>query len=166
MGQAIELPPMSETDIDNNEKPLWAGTVSQWHYAGKWFAIIVLLAVAFATFAFEQVIHDPTVAWSIRGALTLVAVVLLIWIRLDRAARKYTVTSKRVSVEYGIVSKQSNEMRIQDIRSINLTTKGFSGLLGIGRLEFSSAAADDADVIFWNTPNAEKVRDMVRSLQA
>ena len=26
-------------------------------------------------------------------------------------------------------------------------------------------ATDDADVIFWNTPEAEKVRDLVRSLQ-
>ena len=55
--------------------------------------------------------------------------------------------------------------RIQDIRSINLTTSGLSGLVGIGRLEFSSAASDDADVIFWNTPSAEKIRDLVRSLQ-
>ncbi|MEA3211102.1 MAG: hypothetical protein QOE70_4159 [Chthoniobacter sp.] len=94
------------------------------------------------------------------------AFVTFIWIRLDRSRRKYTVTSKRVSVEYGIVSKNSNEMRIEDIRSINLTTRGLSGLLGIGRLEFSSAATDDADVIFWNTPSAEKIRDMVRALQS
>jgi len=26
-------------------------------------------------------------------------------------------------------------------------------------------ATEDADVIFWNTPEAEKVRDLVRSLQ-
>jgi hypothetical protein len=48
---------------------------------------------------------------------------------------------------------------------INLQKRGLSGLLGIGRVEFSSAATDDADVIFWNTPEAEKVRDLVRSLQ-
>jgi len=69
-------------------------------------------------------------------------------------------------VEYGIISKQSTELRIQDIRSINLTTSGLSGLIGIGRLEFSSAASDDAEVIFWNTPHAEKIRDLVRSLQS
>jgi membrane protein YdbS with pleckstrin-like domain len=156
---------MSEIETDNPEKTLWLGTVSQWHYAGKWFVIILLLAAAAATFFFK-ISDNDTIAWSIRGVLVLAVVVLFIWIRFDRASRKYTVTSKRVSVEFGIVSKQSNEMRIQDIRSINLTTKGFSGLLGIGRLEFSSAAADDADVVFWNTPNAEKIRDMVRSLQS
>ena len=98
--------------------------------------------------------------------LALGALVLLIWIFLDRSKRKYTVTNKRVSVEFGIVSKTSNEIRIQDIRSMNLTKKGISGLAGIGRLEFSSAATDDAEVIFWNVPGAEKLRDTVRSLQA
>ena len=98
--------------------------------------------------------------------LASAALITLIWICLDRSRRKYTVTNKRVSVEFGIVSKRSNELRIQDIRSINLTTTGLPGLIGIGRLEFSSAATDDADVIFWNTPSAEKIRDMVRSLQS
>jgi hypothetical protein len=63
------------------------------------------------------------------------------------------------------VNRVSNEVRISDIRSINLQKTGFTGLFGIGRVEFSSAATEDADVIFWNTPEAEKVRDLVRSLQ-
>ena len=138
--------------------------MSNWHYAGKWFLIVLLLSALIATFFFA-LFEDQTIQWGLRGGLALVILVMFIWIKLDRRRRKYLVTNRRVSVEYGIVSKSSNEMRIQDIRSINLTTKGVSGLLGIGRLEFSSAATDDADVIFWNTPSAEKIRDMVRALQ-
>lgn len=155
---------MTDSNTDSEEQILWNGSVSQWHYAGKWFFIVVLLSGLVATFFFA-LSDDQTIQWGMRGVLALVVFVMLIWIRLDRSRRKYLVTNRRVSVEYGIVSKSSNEMRIQDIRSINLTTKGLSGLLGIGRLEFSSAATDDADVIFWNTPSAEKIRDMVRSLQ-
>jgi len=33
-------------------------------------------------------------------------------------------------------------------------------------VEFSSAATDDADVTFWNISEAEKIRDLVRSLQS
>jgi membrane protein YdbS with pleckstrin-like domain len=150
---------------DHHEETVWAGSVSQWHYAGKWFAIVLLLAICIASFPFSMG-RDPTTLWIIRGVLVLLAVVLVVWIRLDRSGRKYIVTNKRVSVEFGIISKQSTELRIQDIRSINLTTSGVSGLVGIGRLEFSSAASDDADVIFWNVPDAEKIRDTVRSLQA
>jgi uncharacterized membrane protein YdbT with pleckstrin-like domain len=155
---------MSDQATDH-EQTLWSGSVSQWHYAGKWFFVVLLLAILAATF-FVHLIDDPTVVWIIRGILLAAALLLVGWIRLDRSGRKYVVTNRRVSVEYGIISKQSTELRIQDIRSINLTTSGLAGLAGIGRLEFSSAASDDADVIFWNTPSAEKIRDLVRSLQS
>lgn len=156
---------MSTPHVDPEETVLWSGSVSHWHYAGKWCFIIILIAALVATFV-VPLGQDPTVMLIARIALAVIALIMLVWIRLDRAGRKYTITNKRVSTEFGIVSKSSNELRIQDIRSINLTTKGISGLLGIGRLEFSSAATDDADVIFWNTGGAEKLRDMVRSLQA
>jgi uncharacterized membrane protein YdbT with pleckstrin-like domain len=150
--------------IPDHEEPVWSGSVSQWHYAGKWFFIVLLLAACIATFFFHPV-DDKNILWISRGVLVLLAAITVGWIRLDRSARKYAITNKRISVEYGIVSRQSTELRIQDIRSINLTTSGLSGLVGIGRLEFSSAASDDADVVFWNVPDAEKIRDLVRSLQ-
>ncbi|MEI9896067.1 MAG: PH domain-containing protein [Chthoniobacter sp.] len=150
--------------VTEGEETLWTGSVSNWHYAGKWLLVVLFLAALGANI-FLRLISDPTTSWIVCGVLALLAIVLIVWIRLDRAARKYTVTNRRVSVEFGIVSKRSNELRIHDIRSINLTTTGLSGLIGIGRVEFSSAATDDADVIFWNTPGAAKVRDLVRSLQ-
>jgi uncharacterized membrane protein YdbT with pleckstrin-like domain len=155
---------MSEPLPATSEQTLWTGTVSNLHYAGKWFLVVILLGAACASF--WLVLPDyANILWGARAALVVIALLLLAWIQVDRTRRKYAVTNKRVSVEYGIISRTSNEVRIQDIRSINLSKKGFSGLLGIGRVEFSSAATDDADVIFWNTPDAEKVRDLVRSLQ-
>jgi membrane protein YdbS with pleckstrin-like domain len=155
---------MSQSPKDPEESVVWSGSVSHWHYAGKWLFIILLLAAIVGSFLVDFGL-DPSIAWIVRAALAGVMIILLIWISLDRSRRRYTVTNKRVSVEFGIIAKTSNEMRIQDIRSINLATAGLSGLIGIGRVEFSSAATDDADVIFWNVPGAEKIRDTVRSLQ-
>lgn len=156
---------MSNSIVDPEEKVVWSGSVSQWHYAGKWLFIVILIVAIVGTL-FVDFGVDPSVAWIGRAVLAGVVLITLAWIRLDRSRRRYTVTNKRVSVEFGIIAKSSNEMRIQDIRSINLATTGLSGLIGIGRLEFSSAATDDADVIFWNVPGAEKIRDTVRNLQA
>jgi uncharacterized membrane protein YdbT with pleckstrin-like domain len=155
---------MNATPLEH-EQVLWSGSVSHWHYAGKWLVAVISLAALLTTF-FAHILDDVTVLLVVRGILAVIALSLIVWISIDRSRRKYVVTNQRVSVEFGIVSKQSTELRIQDIRSINLTTTGLSGLAGIGRVEFSSAASDDADVIFWNTPNAEKIRDLVRSLQS
>ena len=155
---------MSEPAPATTEQTLWTGTVSNFHYLGKWLtAVILLIAVACS---FLLPLPDlGLILWAARVALVVLALLLVGWIQLDRSRRRYAVINKRVSVEYGIVNRNSNEVRIPDIRSINLQKSGLTGLLGIGRVEFSSAAGDDAEVIFWNTPEAEKVRDLVRSLQ-
>jgi membrane protein YdbS with pleckstrin-like domain len=146
------------------EQTLWTGSVSNLHYAGKWILVVILLAAVVTSF--WLVLPDlGLMLWEARAALVVIAFLLICWIQIDRRRRRYVVTNKRVSVEYGIINRISNEVRIPDIRSINLRKTGLSGLLGIGRVEFSSAATDDADVIFWNTPEAAKVRDLVRSLQ-
>jgi uncharacterized membrane protein YdbT with pleckstrin-like domain len=148
----------------HNEQVLWTGSVSNFHYLGKWILVLFLFVAVVASF--WLVLPDlGVVLWGIRAALLVLALLVVGWILIDRRRRRYTVTNKRVSVDYGIVNRVSNEVRIPDIRSINLQKTGFTGLLGIGRVEFSSSATDDADVIFWNTPEAEKVRDLVRSLQ-
>ncbi|HEY2714083.1 MAG TPA: PH domain-containing protein [Chthoniobacterales bacterium] len=155
---------MSESAPTTTEQTLWTGTVSNFHYLGKWLTALILLIAVGCSFLLP--LPDlGLILWAARAALILLVLLLVGWIQLDRSRRRYAVTNKRVSVEYGIINRNSNEVRIPDIRSINLQKSGLSGLLGIGRVEFSSAARDDAEVIFWNTPEAEKVRDLVRSLQ-
>lgn len=156
---------MNDPIPPTSEQALWQGSVSHFHYFGKWLLAVILLGALSGSF-FLRFPDLTVILWGCRAALLALAIVLVLWIQLDRSRRKYAVTNKRVSAEYGIVNKSSNEVRIQDVRSINLRKSGLSGLLGIGTVEFSSAATDDADVIFWNTSDAEKVRDLVRSLQS
>ena len=146
------------------EHTVWNGTVSRWHYLGKYLLVLVFVSGLVASFPLA--VPDMTQAIVIgRWILAVLVVVTILWVHMDRSRRKYTVTNKRVIVVYGLVSKTSNEIRVQDVRSINLSKSGVSGLFGIGRIEFASAAADDAEMVFWNCPDAEKVRDQVRKLQ-
>ncbi len=156
---------VSDSIPASNEQILWSGTVSNLHYFGKWILVFVLVIALAASFLISYP-DSPDLLWGMRAVLLGLVLFLVFWISLDRSRRKYAVSNKRVSVEFGIISKRSNEVRVQDVRSINLRKTGISGLLGVGTVEFSSAATDDADVIFWNTSEAEKVRDLVRSLQA
>jgi uncharacterized membrane protein YdbT with pleckstrin-like domain len=168
---------MNHSTLGAEETVLWSGSVSHWRFAGRWCIALLLLAALVASFVWPGTEHLFPVdgeraigltdggIWIVRGALAILTLAILLWIWIARARRKYTVTNKRVSVEYGIISKNSNEIRIEHIRSINLSTKGLSGLFGIGQVEFSSAAADDAEVIFHYVPGAERLRDKVRSLQ-
>ena len=89
----------------------------------------------------------------------------LVYIMVDRTTRDYVVTSARVEIITGLFSKSSREVRIDDIRAINVHTKGLLGLIGIGTVEFASAGTNTVDVAFQNVWRAHKLKAIVRRLQ-
>jgi len=151
------------------EQILWSGKTSQWHFFGLW--VIALLGVAILTVLLiglhSQLAQSvPRLLPWLYALPVLMVAVLFCSIWVQRAARRYCVTERRVILETGLLATSSSEIRVQDIRSINVKKSGISGLLGVGDVEFSSAATDDADVIFTKVAGADTIRDMVRKLQS
>ena len=156
--------PMTGEIGDDPEKVLWSGACSHWHYLGDWIFGLVLVATSGAAIYLYKVDLTPWMPWVwLAPFLLLLAVISMVaW---KRASRRYEITPGRVVVQTGRFVRDSNEIRVQDIRSINVTKHGIGGLIGIGTIEFSSAATDDAEVTFVGIAGADGVRDMVRKLQ-
>jgi membrane protein YdbS with pleckstrin-like domain len=129
-------PPAPGATSATDEEVLLAEHPTLWYWTGELFWATILTPIVIGIFLF---IH---VFWS-------------------RAATRYKVTSRRVSVETGIFTRTSCELRIADIRSI----KAQANMFGIGGIEFSTAARDDAEVTFWGLSHVERVRDLVKQLQ-
>jgi hypothetical protein len=118
----------------------------------------------------EEILFDehPTL-WIWTGQLilgviltvVLIGIPILIHVFWSRNTTRYRVTNRRVTLETGVFTRHSRELRIEDIRSIAAR----SNLFGIGDVEFSSAARDDAEVIFSGISHVERVRDLVKQLQ-
>ncbi|HEX4330068.1 MAG TPA: PH domain-containing protein [Burkholderiales bacterium] len=121
--------------------PLWTGHPSHWHYFWWWLLGILLLAAYGA------------------GLLVIAGIFIA------RARHTYMITQRMIMMETGLVAKSSIELRIQDIRSINLIKHGLAGFIGVGDLELSSAATDRAEITFRAIPHASAVRDIVRQQQ-
>jgi hypothetical protein len=132
------------------EEILWEGHANFWRYAGQiiWSILIGLIVAAFTLGI--GLIFMPFWWWAIYA---------------ERKRRKYIVTNKRVKVEFGLFTKSTKEVRIRDIKSINVVKKGMAGLFGIGTLEFSSAGGSGVEVAFEAINNAQKIKDMVADLQ-
>ena len=77
-------------------------------------------------------------SWALFMGLVLVAGVYG-YVCVVRSMALYLVTSRRVEIIHGLITKSSNEVRVKDIRTINVKKSGFKGLLGVGDVEFSSA---------------------------
>jgi hypothetical protein len=107
--------------------------------------------------------------WEISGWILFGGLVVTLfaygYIVMERSMREYVVTPKRVEVIHGLISKSSEEVRVCDIRAINVRKEGMKGLLGIGSVEFASAGSDGGDVIFENVMGAHRLKERVRALQ-
>ena len=129
---------------------IWQGRATLWKYAGPiiWSVVISTLLAIFTM-----------------GIGAVLAPIWWLGIYLAYRSRKYVLTRKRVIVESGIFIKSSNEIRIKDVRSINVSKRGIAGLFGIGTVDFFSAASGDAEVSFQSIPQAKDIKDMVNELQ-
>ena len=146
------------------ERILWSGHQSQWYFLSHWIVGFLVVAGLAAGIYFYRFNLTQWMPW-MYGVPILALLILMTVVAFARRQRTYRVTNTRVISILGIIGTDTREFRIQDIRSMEVTKSGLTGLLGVGRVEFSSAASDDAEIIFYQIGGADKVRDLVRSLQ-
>lgn len=96
---------------------------------------------------------------------SILAGLILLFILIERSFRHYIVSEKRIEYLWGIVARNSKEVRIEDIRAINVKKPGLRGLLGVGTVEFATAGSEEVEVAFRDVFGAERVKRIVRSLQ-
>ena len=148
----------------SSERILWSGHQSHWYYLGHWIVGLLVVAALAAGVYFYRFNLTHWMPW-VYGVPIVALLIVMAIVAFKRRERTYRVTNHRVISILGMVTTDTRELRIQDIRSMNVSKGGITGLLGVGKVEFSSAATDDADIIFYQIGGADKVRDLVRSLQ-
>ncbi len=91
-----------------------------------------------------------------------IGIIIILWAILDRASRKYTITSKRIVVRRGIIAKRVNEIEIKDMRFINSTQNIWQRLLGYGDVIVGSAATGGLEIVIKNIVEPEKMKDLIK----
>ncbi len=124
-----------------------------------WRSVLFAAAVITASYAFRTNAPGLFAAGLVIGPLILLRAVL------HRLRTLYLITSTRVEVIKGLLSRSSRELRIADIRAINVTRTGLNGLPGIGNITFSSTAGAQDDVVFHRVFGATGLKNLVRRLQ-
>ncbi len=124
-----------------------------------WRSVLFAAAVIIAGYELRTKMPGLLAAGLVIGPLILLRAVL------HRLRTLYLITSTRVEVIEGLLSRSSRELRVADIRAINVTRTGLNGLLGIGSIAFSSAAGAQDDVVFLRVFGATGLKELVRRLQ-
>jgi hypothetical protein len=172
-----ETPPQDEDEEDSeedaedeeeeeDEKPRYTESGERiWHFGhpswlSYWKGLFLTLLCLFAA----GLLFSLDEAYSLVAGLCGIAV--FIGVSIARRSHDYIVTDERVEYVWGILGRSSKEVRICDIRSLDVWEKGLKGfLLRLGTLDVSSAGTAGIEVRFSDIRQAHKVKELIRQLQ-
>ncbi len=160
--EEIEEETLEEVENDDRDYSP-SGEIILHHAHPSWFgytkALILCLLLTVAGGLLFLIQFEYAIIALLCASSTLIA------IGISRYSHDYIVTRERVELIWGIIGRSSKEARICDIRSIDVYESGIKGLLGLGTIDFSTAANAGIEVQFKDMRRAHVVKDLVRKLQ-
>jgi uncharacterized membrane protein YdbT with pleckstrin-like domain len=140
--------------------PSWRSTLG--FYLKGLVAVALLAAVVgLVSLAVEDEVRE---AWIAVAALVALAIVLVVGF-LKRMATKYTITSTRLVIRRGILSRAEQHSRIERIQNISTNQSVLQRLLRVGTVVFDTAAGEDDDLDFAGVANPHAVVEAIRQAQ-
>jgi uncharacterized membrane protein YdbT with pleckstrin-like domain len=139
----MELHPGEEIVFEGH--PSWRAVLS--FYVGG----VAIVAVAAAIGALVSGAAIAIVA----GAVVLAIVILAGLIK--RQATRYVITSERLHIRHGILSKTTQETRVQRVQNVNTEQSFFERIMQVGTVDFDTAGTDDSEFRFVGVANPEEV---------
>ena len=112
----------------------------------------------------EEIVFEGHPSW--RSVLqfyvagVVLALVLLVGF-LKRIATRYVITTERLHIRRGILSKATQETRIQRVQNVNTDQSFFERLMQVGTVDFDTAGSDDSEFRFVGVADP---RDVVRAV--
>jgi uncharacterized membrane protein YdbT with pleckstrin-like domain len=84
---------------------------------------------------------------------------------LRRVSTRYTITTQRLRIERGLLSKHVQQTRIERVQNVNTNQTVVSRILRVGTVDFDTAGTDDSDFTFTGVGNPHEVVQAVDHAQ-
>ncbi len=125
-------------------------------------ALLVLAGLVGAVTLFASGQHVPAVVGLIAAGAGLVLFGLW-WLRVLNVT--LTITTKRSVLRRGIVSKETSEVRHDDVRNLQVEQSFVERLLSVGDIAVSSAGQDEIEIAVEGVRDPERILDIIRRHQ-
>ena len=81
-------------------------------------------------------------------AVAVVFVIVLLWGLIRRISTTYTITSRRLTIRSGLISREMHETRLERVQNVNSRQRLLERLLGVGTVDFDTAGGAAYDFSF------------------
>ena len=142
---------------DSEETLVWRGTPSQWTNFGTYFFCLILAAGIIA--AYYLVVPPQPLIFAGLALPFLWAVARWIGTRTHR----YEVTSERVKITTGLLSRQSTELELYRVRDYSIIEPFWLRLVGCGNIVLQTSDRTTSQVVLRAVPHAASLKDQIRT---
>jgi uncharacterized membrane protein YdbT with pleckstrin-like domain len=139
----MDLHPGEEIVFDGH--PSWRGVLS-FYLKGLGVAIVLGLIVILAA----------SVAVGVAAFVVIMAIVVAIGFFV-RMATSYVITTERLHIRRGILSKHVQQTSIDRVQNVNTNQRLIDRVLRVGEVDFDTAGTDDSDFTFHGVSEPENV---------
>jgi uncharacterized membrane protein YdbT with pleckstrin-like domain len=143
--------------IGGAERTMWVGRPSQWINFKYFFP--GLMAIAAAAFAANVRPEFSPYAYALAGVIAL----FLFWQWLVVRSIQMVLTSQRLSVREGVLSRRKHDLELYRIKDTALEEPFLLRLVSLGNIEIVSSDRTHPRYVLRAVKNAEPLRQMLRS---
>jgi uncharacterized membrane protein YdbT with pleckstrin-like domain len=129
--------------------------------------LLAVLVIAFLVGLGTNIANgDTDTGLVILVAVVGVAIVILAGF-IKRVTTHYTITTRRLHIQRGIISRDIQETRLERVQNVNYNQSLLERVLQVGDVDFDTAAGDDYNFIFVGVADpAEVVESVDRATHA
>ena len=132
-----------EIELREGEESVYQGHPS-WRALASFYLLGLL--VALAVFLVVAVAIGETAIGIVLGVV--IAAVVLVVGYLRRVFTRYVITSQRLRISRGIVSRKVQETRLDRVQNVNFDQSVIDRMLSVGSVDFDTAGTDDSEFVF------------------
>jgi uncharacterized membrane protein YdbT with pleckstrin-like domain len=135
----MDLHPGEEIVFEGH--PSWRGVLS-FYLKGLGIAVLIGLIFFFAIST-----------WAGIGAFAAIMVVVILVGLVRRVATRYVISTERLNIRTGILSKHVQQTSIDRVQNVNTEQTFVDRILRVGAVDFDTAGTDDSDFTFRGVSN-------------
>lgn len=141
---------MTTDSVSRSDDLIWTARPSQWLNAPTFFvvAVTVPLSVVGLPWPFSMV--------------GLVFVLPALWSYLVVRCTRYTLTARHLRIEFGVLTRHTEEVELYRIEDTGLASPFFLRLVGLGNLYVLGSDRSTPRILLQAVPNTEGKRQQLR----
>jgi type II secretory pathway component PulF len=100
--------------------------------------------------------------WWYLSCLLVIPIPIAIWRFFELRATDFTLTSQRIKLESGVLSKTYDQVELYRVKDTILTRTLLQRILGLGSIKMITSDPTQPELVFPSIADSEHVREMVR----